>query len=145
MGLWASSFDPRITIYALALDSEILNTAQFNFHTAVTIALVSLCITNGLYKWTTFEIAALKFVIVGVFFYMTLFWLPVVGLRGLELFTSLLPVVGAAGYKSSKSLTMRAIILIMFVALFLNSVVRNGLMLDLVLPGQPQESLLNDR
>lgn len=137
--------DPRLAIYASALGSPILTTSQLNVHSLITIALVTLFISQGLHKWTAFEVAAFKFVIIGTFFYMLLFWIPVVGLRLFELFTSFLPIIGAACYKNQRSKLARIMVLIMFLSLFLNTVIRNGLMLDLVRPGQAQETLLHDR
>jgi hypothetical protein len=143
--LAAIFIDPRFAIYAGALGSEILTTSQLNVHSAIAIAFVTLCVAHGLHSWTAFEIAALKFVILGTMFYMLFFWLPIIGLRGFELFTSFLPIVGAACYRAHRSRLTRLLILIMFFGLFLNAVVRNGLMLDFVFPWQAQEILLDSR
>lgn len=140
-----SLIDSRLTIYASAFGSEFLTLSQLNVHSVIAVTLVTLCVSQGIHEWTKFEVAALKFAILGITFYMLFFWIPVIGLRVFELLSSFLPIVGAAGYRANRSKLVKTLILAMFFSLFVNTVLRNGLMLDFVLPGQAQETLLNGR
>lgn len=136
-----AAYDARLALYAATLGNVFLTTSQFNVASTSTVLIVTLCLGQKIKHWTDFEVASLRCVVIGTLLYMTLYWLPIVGVRVFELLGAFLPIVGAAAYRTSRRLLVRVAIVVLFVGLFFNTVVRNGLMMDFMLPGQAQQRL----
>ena len=85
-----------------------------------------------------FERLALKAVWLALCFYALTYWIPGVGLRVFE-FLGTFSVIVASGVYRHSGMRGRVLITSLFVCIFLNLLVRNGLRTDFVLPWHPAE------
>lgn len=118
--------DPRFATYLAADPDSLVSTPQFTVN--VTIYMVSILLAyylRGGLKYDRFSEASLNLSVFGVLIYLAFYWVPVVGLRVMELFTSFMPFVIAAAYKRSNSYYIKIIFILLVFGIFINLFVRN--------------------
>lgn len=134
-------FDPRIASYLAASRFEILVTPQFSvFGLCIAAIVVAIGLLVDQRNFTPFERGTYICVTAGLMLYHAVFWLPIIGQRAFDVLASFLPFVCAAVFRITRDLTPRLVMIAGASAIFFNTMVRNGLMLDFVLDGQAQEA-----
>lgn len=140
------ALDPRVTAYLAAADFDILVSPQFSiFGLCIGAVVAGVALFVNQRAFTRFERAAFISVTTGLMLYLAVFWLPIIGQRAFDVLASLLPFVTAAVFRVTRNPTPRIIMIAAASGIFLNAMVRNGLMLDFVLDGQAQEAHLLSR
>ena len=146
LGLITGGADARLLAYAAVKEFGILATPQFPVFVVLLVGLLSVFLRSvDLSKVTVFEAVCFRSVLCGVVLYLFGFWIPVVSNRVLELLASPLPIVAATIFRYSGSALNRSVTIVLLSAMFYNAMIRNGLMLDLVIDGQPQQARLLKR
>jgi hypothetical protein len=135
--------DARLVAYAAAGQNAVLAVAQLPiFALLVGGLVVILLLVADENELTGFELICLRSTFWGLILYLLIYWIPVIGIRSFELLASPLPIIAAAVYRASHRPFARLATIMAMSALFANAMVRNGLMRDLVLDGQAQQSRL---
>lgn len=118
--------DPRFNTYLAASSESLLKTPQFTVNVVIYMSVISLAYYfRGKDRYDDFSEASLKLSTFGVLIYLAFYWMPVVGLRVMELFTSFMPFVFAAVYKRSKSAGVKFVFVVLAIFMFFNLFVRN--------------------
>ncbi|MEQ1665011.1 MAG: EpsG family protein [Bdellovibrionales bacterium] len=126
----------RLDIYISALGSIGLVSSQFNVYVVAITVVAFLGYKNGLEEWTDFELLGINSMLFGVILYLSFYFVPIVPVRLLELFSCLYPFVVAATYNSSRSKMVKVSLVLLFIGLFVNTAIRNNTRFDLVFPWQ---------
>lgn len=136
-------FSTRLVIYLSAREGGVLGTSQLNFFSLSIISIILFSVRYGnVRNWDKFSIGSLNCLLVGVCVYFLIYWIPVVGLRVFEIYASFLPFVAASCVYHSKKSAVKIVTILMISAIFLNMMVRNGLMKDFIFQWQAQYSRL---
>lgn len=136
-------FSTRLVIYLSAREGDTLGTSQLNFFSLSIISVILFSVRYGnVQNWDKFSIGALNCLLVGVGAYFLIYWIPVVGLRVFEIYASFLPFVAASCVHYSKKNAIKVLAISIISAIFINMMVRNGLMKDFIFQWQAQYSRL---
>lgn len=126
----------RLQVYLDALGSELLTAPQFSFYVVTIFIVACIAFKNGVAETSGIERYGLNAMFLGVIIYMCIYFIPIIPLRILEIFSSLYPFVSAEAYRKSRSTTEKLFLVVVFFGLFLNTAVRNNIRIDLVFPWQ---------
>lgn len=136
----------RFSVYFDAFGSELLATQQFNVYAVYSLMVFGLSVRMSTRtRLEPFEYACQSMIFVGLLIYMITFWIPIIGLRALELFASVIPFTTATLVRKFHHQLTKPLIYIITIVLALNMLVRNGIRTDFVLEGQAQETFILDR
>lgn len=132
--------DSRIAVYSEAIGNIVSSTNYLTvYFVASVIGLFAYAQTVSDEDASEFEIYGFRLGCFGMLYYSFFYWIPTVGLRGLEFFLCFAPFFIAATYRLSKGYFFKWVIVGCAVLVFYNLLVRNGTRVDFVLPGQAQE------
>ena len=126
----------RLQVYVNALGSEALTAPQFNFYVVTIFIVACIAVKNGVAESSGIERYGLNAMLLGVIIYLCSYFIPIIPLRFLEIFSSLYPFVSAEAYRKSRSTTEKLFLIVLFLGLFLNTAVKNNMRMDLVFPWQ---------